>query len=411
MTPDPGSRARAAYGVTLGTVPRHPTAVLAAAVCLGITACAGSGQTGGTPPAAAGASPTGTSTAAGTSTPSGTSTPAGTSTPEPAGPSCPTAASLPLRARIAQTLFLGVDGSSDAAVRELVEAEHPAGGIFVGGDATQVLTSGVLQEAASVEPAPLVAVDDEGGRVQRFEALAGALPDARELGLEEPAQIRALAEDRGRRLAEAGVTMNFAPVVDLGGQPDDEVIGDRAFGETPQDVERAAGAFADGLRAAGILPTLKHFPGHGRAVGDSHLGQATTPPWSQLQPDLSPYRTLTQQQPVAVMVGHLTVPGLSSEGTPASLDPAVYAALREEVGFRGLAVTDDLSAMRAVSAQFDQAEAVRLALAAGADMALLVAPDGLDTLLDALEADVSAGDLSAERVTAAADAVLSAKGC
>jgi beta-N-acetylhexosaminidase len=338
--------------------------------------------------------------------------PAAESPAGPSVPACPSVDSLTLRQQIAQTLFVGVDGSSDDAVRALAQVSEPVGGIFVGGEATDVFTSGVLRDLGEPPQAPLVAVDDEGGRVQRVDALVGDLPSGKELGALDPTQVRALAEERGRALVDVGVTMDFAPVVDVGGRADGGVIGDRAFGTTPDDIVVAAGAFADGLRAAGVLPTLKHFPGHGRADGDSHLGTVTTPSWPELlEVDVVPYRLLADDGDVAVMVGHLVVPGLSTPGVPTSLDPAVYDALRDDVGFEGLVVTDDLSNMRAVSADFGPREAARRALQSGADMALLVAVDDHGALVDALEADVEGGGLDRDRVAAAAAAVLGAKGC
>jgi beta-N-acetylhexosaminidase len=174
---------------------------------------------------------------------------------------------------------------------------------------------------------------------------------------------------------------------------------------------RSAGAFSAGLRDAGVLPTFKHFPGHGRAVGDSHLGRAVTPSWSSLQRlDIVPYRALLAEGPAAVMVGHLTVPGLSASSLPTSLDPAAYHYLRTTIGFTGLVVTDDLSGMRAVTPRFGLATAARQALAAGADMPLLTPPH-LDALLDALEQDVAARRLSRQRVAQAAAHVLAIKKC
>ena len=117
-----------------------------------------------------------------------------------------------------------------------------------------------------------------------------------------------------------------------------------------------AGAYARGLRDAGLLPVLKHFPGHGHGSGDSHTGSVTTPPIADLQTtDLVPYRTLTAQLPVGVMVGHMEVPGLTGSD-PASLSPAAYALLRSgDYGgppFNGPVFTDDLSSMQAISDRF-----------------------------------------------------------
>ena len=135
-----------------------------------------------------------------------------------------------------------------------------------------------------------------------------------------------IALQRGQAMRKLGITIDFAPVVDVTDAPDDTVIGDRSFGADPTAVTEYAGAYARGLRDAGLLPVLKHFPGHGHGSGDSHTGGVVTPPLADLQNnDLIPYRTLTAQAPVAVMVGHMQVPGLTGSD-PASLSPAAYDA-------------------------------------------------------------------------------------
>ena len=128
-----------------------------------------------------------------------------------------------------------------------------------------------------------------------------------------------------------------------------------------------AGAYARGLRDAGLLPVLKHFPGHGHGSGDSHTGGVVTPPLADLQNnDLVPYRTLDAQAPVGVMVGHMQVPGLTGSD-PASLSPAAYALLRSGgyggPPFNGPVFTDDLSSMQAITDRFGVADAVLRATA------------------------------------------------
>src|SRR4030095_3652293 len=109
--------------------------------------------------------------------------------------------------------------------------------------------------------------------------------------------------------------------------PHDPAIGDRACASDPAAVIDYAGAYARGLRDAGLLPVLKHFPGHGHGSGDTHTGSVGNPPITDLQTnDLIPYRTLTTDAPVGVMVGHIQVPGLTGSD-PASLSPAAYALL------------------------------------------------------------------------------------
>jgi beta-N-acetylhexosaminidase len=321
---------------------------------------------------------------------------------------------LSARDRLAQRLVVGVDGADPAAVADTVEASH-VGGIFIGGNATALLRNQALDRVQAVSKTPLaVSVDDEGGRVQRIDGLDGQLPSARRMAARNtPDQVRALAQTRGTALAARGVTVDFAPVVDVGKQPANSVIGDRAFSDDPAAVVRYAGAFADGLRAADVLPVLKHFPGHGRASGDSHKGRVTTPPLDELRKtDLRPYEDLLGAGQVAVMVGHLDVPGLT-DGLPTSLTPATYRLLRDDYHFDGLVVTDDLGAMKAVTGTFTLPEAVLKALSAGADQALWSSgaqdAKAVGALLDSLEKALADGRLDPAANDRAVARVLAAK--
>jgi beta-N-acetylhexosaminidase len=319
------------------------------------------------------------------------------------------------RNRLAQRLVVGVDAADPAAVVDTVRATQ-AGGIFIGGNATALLRNQALNKVQDVSTTPLaVSVDDEGGRVQRIDGLDGQLPSARRMAARNtPEQVRALALTRGKALAARGVTVDFAPVVDVGDQPANSVIGDRAFSADPAVVARYAGAFADGLRAAGVLPVLKHFPGHGHASGDSHKGRVTTPPLAELRTtDLRPYEQLLGTGKVVVMVGHLDVPGLT-DGLPTSLTPATYRLLRDDYRFDGLVVTDDLGAMKAVTGTFTLPEAVLTALAAGADQALWSSgaqdATAVGKLLDSLEKSLADGRLDPAANDRAVARVLEAKG-
>ncbi|HET9257825.1 MAG TPA: glycoside hydrolase family 3 N-terminal domain-containing protein, partial [Pseudonocardiaceae bacterium] len=193
-------------------------------------------------------------------------------------------ASMPIRDRLAQRLMVGVDPADPGGAISVVRTAH-VGGIFIGGTATQILLGDhlrALQEAARTPVA--VAVDDEGGRVQRIGTVDGAIPSARAMaGSLSPEQVRQLAHERGNALRAHGVTIDLAPVVDVSDQPATAVIGDRSFSPDPGITTTYAGAFASGLRDAGVLPVLKHFPGHGRATGDSHRGVVTTPALDDLQ--------------------------------------------------------------------------------------------------------------------------------
>jgi beta-N-acetylhexosaminidase len=358
----------------------------------------------------------GTAVAASTSPTAATSSdPAGSGTPfrnaAPRDECAEPIAALSPRQRLAQLVVVGVDPSGPAAALAAVTGEQ-VGGIFIGGDATGLLSGDALTAVRSAARIPLtVSVDDEGGRVQRVEALDGDLPSARRMtATGTPADVRALAAARGRALAARGVTMDLAPVADTSPQPDRSVIGDRSFSADPAVAREYAAAFAAGLQDAGVKPVLKHFPGHGNATGDSHLALPATPPLDVLRrADLLPYRDIGDYGDVAVMLGHLDVPGLTG-GEPATLSPAAYALLREEYGFTGPAMTDDLGAMKAVTDRVDLPLAVQRALASGADLALWSSGGRLGEVLDRLELAVASGDLPQERVTEALRRVLTFKG-
>ncbi|QKV81540.1 glycoside hydrolase family 3 protein [Amycolatopsis sp. Hca4] len=321
------------------------------------------------------------------------------------------AAGLDVRAQVAQLVVVGVSGDNPASTVALVR-DHQVGGIFIGGNATALLKDRSLAAVQAVAKVPVaVSVDEEGGRVQRIDDLDGDLPSARTMAAtKSPDQVRALAAERGRQLRARGVTVDFAPDTDVTDAPDDDVIGDRSFSPDPVRVKTYAKAFAEGLRSAGIQPVLKHFPGHGHGSGDSHKGTVVTPPLDRLRAvDLVPYRGLADYGPVAVMVGHLDVPDLTG-GIPASLSPAAYQLLRGEFAFTGPVVTDDLGAMKAITAQYPLPEAVLKALQAGADQALWSSGGRVDEVLDRLVKAVQGGELPKARVQESVSRVLRGKG-
>lgn len=345
-----------------------------------------------------------------------TSTPAASSS-APVAASCGSdlLASLSLRQKLAQLLNVGVTGTDDAL--SIVQNEE-IGGIFVGSWTDQsMLTNREVPQVASASKLPLmVTIDEEGGRVSRVADILGPDPSARETAQTMTVeQTYQMALERGRGLKDLGITVNYAPDVDVSSQPDDSVIGDRSYSDDPQTVVAYAGAYAQGMRDAGIFPVIKHFPGHGSASGDSHRGEVTTPPLQDLiASDLIPFRALSGTG-VGVMMGHLEVPGLTEPGTPASISPAAVALLRDGVGygaapFTGPVFTDDLSGMQAITDRYDIADAVQAALVAGVDQALWLTTDDVPRVLDHLEQAVASGELPQARVDQAVVTVATAKG-
>lgn len=218
----------------------------------------------------------------------------------------------------------------------------------------------------------LISIDQEGGRVARLGPDHG-FPETRsaaELGeLGDPEIARNAGQEIAATLGSVGVNLNFAPVVDLNTNPGNPVIGgiERAFSADPETVTALAGAFVEGHRAEGILTTLKHFPGHGSSEADSHLGFVdVTETWSP--EELDPYRALIAAgQADLVMAAHVFNAGLD-EDYPASLSTRVIGdLLRGELGFAGVVVSDDMQ-MGAITENWAFEEAIRLAVAAGADL-------------------------------------------
>ncbi|WP_083746428.1 glycoside hydrolase family 3 N-terminal domain-containing protein [Mycobacterium terramassiliense] len=326
-------------------------------------------------------------------------------------------ATMSIRDKLAQLLMVGVTDAGDA--RTVVASQH-VGGIFIASWTNlSMLTDGSLSEiAGSAGPLRLaVSVDEEGGRVERLSAtsLLGQAPSARILARNESVdQAYQLALDRGRKMHRLGITVDFAPVVDVTDAPDHSVIGDRSFSDDPAVVTKYAGAYARGLRDAGVLPVLKHFPGHGHASGDSHATGVVTPPLDEMQGvDLVPYRTLVAQAPVGVMVGHMQVPGLTGTD-PASLSAAATSLLRNGKGyggppFDGPVFTDDLSSMRAITDRYGIAEAVLKALQAGNDTALWVSTTAVPAVLDRLVSALNDGELSMPDIEASVRRMAAAK--
>lgn len=223
-------------------------------------------------------------------------------------------------------------------------------------------------------PAPIVSVDHEGGRVQRFRAGFSVLPPARRLGHEfdrEPRSGLEWARELGwlmaAELRAVGVDLSFAPCVDLD-YGISEVIGDRAFHARAGAVGQLAVAWMHGMRDAGMVATAKHFPGHGAVVADSHLQMPVDRrELVDMEADLAPYRLLIDNGLAGVMVSHVVFPQL--DALPASLSPRwIRGVLREDLRFQGAVFADDLSMKGAATAVGDVVERCRLALAAGCDV-------------------------------------------
>ena len=283
-------------------------------------------------------------------------------------------------------------------------------GLVAGAVVIEPVDDGLGDAIASVQAVsatgPLVmAVDEEGGAVQRLDGLLGDMPSARHMAGLPLDEVRAIARERAEAMVGLGFTMNLAPVVDVGAGPG---IGSRSFSDDPLLVATFGSAVAYGVLDAGLTPVAKHFPGHGRASADSHMELPVTPPIEDMSAvDLVPWRHIPPG--TAVMVGHLDVPGLT-DGVSTSLShQAVTGLLRRDLGFDGLVLSDDL-AMGAVAGSMGIPQAAVLSLRAGVDLLIVGPAEGVAATAWELVTALEDGRLMPGRLDEAVGRVLEVRG-
>jgi beta-N-acetylhexosaminidase len=277
---------------------------------------------------------------------------------------------------VGELLVGGFAGTSlpEAFARALRERRRGGAILFKGnveGGPLQVTALTRQLHAASPE-APLVGIDQEGGRVARLKAPLLEVPPMRAVASwGDVALAERIARAVGGELAALGFTIDFAPVLDVNTCAHNPVIGDRAFGDDASTCARFGVGWIRGLQAAGLLACGKHFPGHGDTSKDSHVDLPVVDhPRERIdRVELEPFRAAVAAGVASVMTAHVVYRALDPD-RPATLSPAICTTLREQVGFRGMLVSDDLE-MAAIAVRWPIADAAVQAVAAGCD-ALLV---------------------------------------
>ena len=281
------------------------------------------------------------------------------------------------------------------AIREIF-AKYPVGGIVqFAADlySPEQITAynALLQKAAEI---PLfLGIDEEGGTVARLaNHSAFDLPQYQSAGAVgasgNPEDALEMGQTIGAYLGEYGFNMDFAPVADVNTNPNNPVIGNRSFSSDCNVAGQMAKAMAEGLEEQGIVPVFKHFPGHGDTAQDSHEEVAYShKTLEELQAcEFIPFSGLTENQ--CVMVGHIALPEVTGDMTPATLSSEIVTGLlREKLGFRGLILTDSM-VMEAITDNYSSAEASLLALEAGCQIILQPAdfPSAFAGVVEAVEA-------------------------
>jgi len=252
---------------------------------------------------------------------------------------------------------------------------HPfAGYILFARDCDDVARTRALTDALRTRgaPPPIIAIDQEGGRIMRLRAGVEPMPAMMALGALADTEVAAAAgETIAHDLRRAGCTLDFAPVLDLALDPRNTVIGTRAFGTNTELVARIGAAFAKGLEDGGIAATFKHFPGHGATAFDTHLGAArlNSDEATLRGRDLVPFKAAARDGS-AIMASHVAVPAIDGD-RPASVSHRFLTGiLREEWGFGGVCFTDCMQ-MDAIAKGIGTVRGVTEAIGAGADCALV----------------------------------------
>lgn len=263
-----------------------------------------------------------------------------------------------------------------------------------------------------------IAVDQEGGRVARLKPSRGFVPNvsAEHLGeIDNIDSTRHYAETMANQLQELGFNVNFAPVVDLNINPDNPVIGrvERSFSANPNIVEKHASIFLEAFYEHGILGVLKHYPGHGSAWNDSHVGMAdVTETWQE--DELEPYRELIQSKhKFAIMTAHVLNENLDEEW-PATLSKEVQTdLLRNELGFEGVLFSDDMQ-MEAIRSFYGLETAITRAINAGVDVVVfgnnsVYWPDVVPNAIEIIKQKVKAGEISEDRIDESYNRIMQVK--
>jgi beta-N-acetylhexosaminidase len=280
---------------------------------------------------------------------------------------------LPVSVLVGQVLMVGLPANQMTDQASMFRQYH-VGGVVLMSSPTNSSDGSIKSFKSASLPLPLIiSTDEEGGLVQRFKSL-GTLPSPQVVAnTMSTRQVQQLIGRHATKLKSVGIDMVLGPLADVAPTNAAGALGSRVFSSDPYTVWQYDLAYIKGWQSAGLLPTIKHFPGMGSASANTDYQTATTPPLSLLkQRDFVPYRKLAGEG-AAVMVGNQNVPGWFSG--PASLSPVVDKYLRNTLGYSASLIVTDSLAAAAITSQYTLPNAVVDAIAAGNDMALIVGPD------------------------------------
>ena len=276
-------------------------------------------------------------------------------------------------------------------------------------------TTKLIDDINSTADIPMfISIDQEGGRVARIKKLSDTevtiIPPMYKLGLTKDEELAyEVGKVVGEELRALNINMDFAPVLDIYSNPENTVIGDRAFGSTAELVSNMALSFSQGLESTGVISVYKHFPGHGDTYEDSHntLPIITKTKEELMELELIPFKDAIENGADVIMVGHLAIPSITGNSKPASLSKEVITELlKKELGFNGIVITDALN-MGALTKQYTEEEIYINAINAGIDILLM--PEFDNETIEIILKEVEEGIIKVEEINDSVEKILELK--
>lgn len=324
---------------------------------------------------------------------------------------------MTLREKIGQMLIISTNKTEyDEELDTLLKEVKPSGIVLFANnittyDNTTTLIS-KIKESATIPM--LIGIDQEGGRVQRIKKMPDAnvltIPDMIEVG---KTKDKELAYNVGTVVAKEivafGINLDFAPVLDIFSNPNNTVIGKRAFGEDAQTVIDMALPFASGMISEGIIPVYKHFPGHGDTESDSHveLPIITKTEEELLEKELLPFKAAIENDAQMIMTAHIALPSITGDYTPATLSSKIINdILRQDLGFKGVVITDAVN-MGAIADNYTPEEVYKYSINAGVDIILM--PEDAKEAINIIEKLVNNGTITETRINDSVKRILTLK--
>ncbi len=297
-----------------------------------------------------------------------------------------------------------------------LDSEYPAGGIilFAHNCVDPQQLKAFVPQLKALKNSPLLCIDEEGGRVARlannpafglnkYESMTWLCQNGKQQAVYNAASYI------GSYLKEYGFDLDFAPVSDVNSNPDNPIIGTRAFSSDADSVGMMVCSYLDGLSANGIIGCIKHFPGHGDTKTDTHLGYAETQKtWAEMTAcEMVPFKAGIQHGVETIMTAHITAPNVDNSNVPSTMSSLILQdKLRKELGYNNLIVTDAME-MGAISQQYTPEDAAVKSIQAGVDVVLCV--HSYKKAFDAVVNAVKAGTISEERINESVRRILSIK--